>query len=249
MMAVNALHKGIKKRRRSLSKATARSTPLLLDGNIRRKKMLSFPTEPTNIGSNDAEAGSSQNDTDLKPSESGEGAYDAHAVTSNSALMNNALVYSCADRLGIADLKDLAIAKSSLRISEDYHKSDFCDAVRTVFESTPCSDNGLRDIVIGFCADRLEDALSNRDLVTVMSEISPLSWGILVDFKGKSDARLAKEKSLNKQIIEDASRVSADLVQSKMVEAQLERDVERAKNTLDSVVDLIDETDECRHCD
>ena len=62
-------------------------------------------------------------------------------------LMNNVIVYAVAEKYTILKLKQLAEEKFSVRLEEDSMDCGFHKVVSAVFDSTPDSDNGLRNKV------------------------------------------------------------------------------------------------------
>lgn len=98
--------------------------------------------------------------------------------------MNNVLVYANADKYDLFGLKSIAkervgvLAKRSSAYTEI---ADFPEVVKTVFESTPAMDYGLREIIIDLCSRNIDKIMSdgNTAMTDTIQEIGSLSFGIL----------------------------------------------------------------------
>ena len=87
-------------------------------------------------------------------------------------LMASTLVYSIADKYDIKGLKMLAKAKFESRASLAWGCEDYPAVVAKVFDTTPDTDVGLRDIVGLACADHIDEILVSE------------TWGELLSNKG-----------------------------------------------------------------
>ncbi len=108
----------------------------------------------------------------------------AQSISSPSQMMNNVLVYANADKYDLFGLKSIAkervgvLAKRSSAYTEI---ADFPEVVKTVFESTPAMDYGLREIIIDLCSRNIDKIMSdgNTAMTDTIQEIGSLSFGIL----------------------------------------------------------------------
>ncbi len=76
--------------------------------------------------------------------------------------MANTLVYSIADKYDIENLKVLAKVKFEDLASAAWDCEEFPAIVATVFDSTPDTDLGLRDVVSNICAARIDELLASE---------------------------------------------------------------------------------------
>lgn len=109
--------------------------------------------------------------------------------------MDNVRVYAVAAKYHLPGLKDLAKARvlALTKPKSTYTgTSDFGDVVRFAFESTPDTDNGLRDIFIQLCADFFPDVLVHEGLDAVIKDIASLSFGILQKYSERKGQLLER---------------------------------------------------------
>lgn len=100
-------------------------------------------------------------------------------ATVQCKLMNNARVYALADKYAIPALMKLARDKFetwSHSVLEGLYNPDVIDLV---FESTPDTDTGLRNIVIEICAGKVDSVLLDRDVCNEIEKHGDLGLGML----------------------------------------------------------------------
>ena len=74
-----------------------------------------------------------------------------------TSLLNNAFVYAMADKYQVKWLKDRAISKTWYILTEAFNPRDYCQAIETVWSTTPSSDTGLRTVYLeAFLVKRTE---------------------------------------------------------------------------------------------
>lgn len=111
----------------------------------------------------------------------------------DTILMLNVLVYSLADKYDIQTLKLLAEVKFE-EIADGRTGEDFPAVVTAVFEATPSSDQGLRGLVCGICANHLDGILASEAWNEVLARNGAVSLAILKLVYQRSVARVDKQK-------------------------------------------------------
>ncbi|KAI9753456.1 MAG: hypothetical protein M4579_005140 [Chaenotheca gracillima] len=80
---------------------------------------------------------------------------EAWGIRTGNKCMNNALVYAFADKYDIIGLKELAKTKFLRSLETNFSKLRHLEVVQAVFETTPDSDDGLRDMMAIHCSELL----------------------------------------------------------------------------------------------
>lgn len=93
-------------------------------------------------------------------------------------LITNARMYALADKFGIEDLKELAREKFARVATRDWNKGEFVHAVQIVYESTPKSDSGLRDVVVK-TINQHRDLMKDSEMENMLEELNGLAVGLL----------------------------------------------------------------------
>lgn len=97
-----------------------------------------------------------------------------------STMVFNAQVYSLADRYMIPTLKHLAKDKFETAIKTGWAMDDFLLAVDVVYSSSPESDRGLRDLVVGISGGNLKELLKNAGFQNLLSEKPKFAADIII---------------------------------------------------------------------
>lgn len=90
------------------------------------------------------------------------------------APLNSVRVYAIADKYDILSLKELARQWFCDWAATNWLHEDFCDIVQEIFNSTPDSDRGLRDVVIQIVAMHAEDLIQKGEFRRLIVEIATL---------------------------------------------------------------------------
>lgn len=115
------------------------------------------------------------------------------ATTSHCKRMNNVRVYALADKYNIPALKELAKTKfQKSKISCNY--SLYREIINAIFESTPDTDTGLRNIVILKCAKDVEMSLKEEGVASMIRDHGSLGLGMLREVVKKHNSQLEKQK-------------------------------------------------------
>ncbi|KAI9862326.1 MAG: hypothetical protein M1813_004802 [Trichoglossum hirsutum] len=96
------------------------------------------------------------------------------------ALFSSIRVYAVAEKYDIKDLKELARSRFSTWASENWNHSEFSMMIQEVYDSTPDSDRGLRDIVEAIVKKNVNCALhSDEFMKLLMSQMRELGVAVL----------------------------------------------------------------------
>jgi len=112
-------------------------------------------------------------------SEDSESKLNINADTHEYMLMSNVQVYALAEKYDVPALKQLAMAKFGALTDFDQSVSKIPDVIEAVFTSTPETDMGLRDIVIGICHVQITSVLQDNCMVDMIKKHGDLGLGML----------------------------------------------------------------------
>lgn len=117
------------------------------------------------------------------------------ASASHCQRMNNVRVYALAEKYNIPALKDLA--KTKFRNSQGTHRCvHYREVINAIFESTPDTDSGLRNIAIRNCskAMNVEKCLEEEVLAPVIRHHGSFGLGVLREVVMRHKSELEKQK-------------------------------------------------------
>ena len=125
------------------------------------------------------------------------------ATASDCKRMNNVRVYALAEKYNIPALKDLA--KTKFIKGQGTHKCvHYREVITAIFESTPDTDSGLRNIAIRKCSNAMnvEKCLEEEVLAPVIRDHGSLGLGMLreVVMRHKSELETQKRGSKSRMI-------------------------------------------------
>jgi hypothetical protein len=95
------------------------------------------------------------------------------------ALLSSVLVYAIADKYDIQPLKELAKNRFETSAEKNWAHKDFSDTVKEIFESTPKSDRGLRDIAIRIIASHADMLIQKDEFRQLIEEVGDLGLNTL----------------------------------------------------------------------
>ena len=104
----------------------------------------------------------------------------------------NALVYSIADKYEIEDLKALAKVKFETFAFAAWDCKDFPAIVAQVFDTTPESDLGLRDVVSLICAKHVDEVLTSEVWSDLLTDNGAIGLSILKSARQRSVEEVQK---------------------------------------------------------
>jgi len=119
----------------------------------------------------------------------------------NPALFSSIRVYAVAEKYDIKDLKQLAQSRFSIWASNNWNHSEFPMMVQEVYDSTPSSDRGLRDIVETIVKKNAYCVLHNDEfkkfLINQMGELGVVVFiGALEEVRKLTEEKQLVEKEL-----------------------------------------------------
>jgi len=157
-----------------------------------------------------------------------------------SAQLNNVLTYAIAEKYNVAGLKDISRSKFVSRKWSNW-SHELPTVVKTVYESTPSSDRGLRDAVIEVCVEQGRLLLDNEEFGDVVGEIGAIGLDFCRQFVADHERHLQR---IQIEVQEHKTRVSELDEQN----SELKRAAEKQKEGLEKTVKLIKAYESCRHC-
>ncbi|KAI9799977.1 MAG: hypothetical protein M1826_005426 [Phylliscum demangeonii] len=128
----------------------------------------------------------------------------AARIVDDLTLKNNALVYAIADKYNIPLLKGMARAKFTARARKFWQGASHRSIVRTVYQTTPDNDRGLRMVVTDRCTHFLPSLIATEFFRASVLELS--SFGLdmlqacLTKFKADKAELQAKLDETNKRL-------------------------------------------------
>lgn len=158
--------------------------------------------------------------------------------------MANTLAYSIADKYEVEGLKSLAKAKFENLACAAWHCEDFPTIVAKVFDTTPDSDLGLRDVVSRICARHIDKVLASDTWTDLLSNNGAIGLAVLKFTRQRSieEVRAAEKKALS---------FEGDLHVSKVYNDRLRKRFDYVREDLDSIVEKwgVNRGDEvCKEC-
>jgi hypothetical protein len=122
------------------------------------------------------------------------------------ALLSSVRVYAIADKYDIPPLKEMAKKRFETSAEKNWTHRDFSGIVKEIFESTPTSDRGLRDIATRIVASHADVLVQRDEFRWLIGEVGDLGLNILcllleTHSKEKADLRdrlLQHESNLNR---------------------------------------------------
>jgi hypothetical protein len=158
-----------------------------------------------------------------------------------STLFSSVRVYAIADKYDIPGLKELAKQRFCEWAAMNWACEDFPAIAREVFESTPSSDRGLRDFVLGIVTDHADVFIKNDDFLSLVECIGELGLGLFHQLlKAHSDEKVALQSVI------DGLESEAAILKQQLLDCQ--QNLLDKSHELDSTTSKINELDDCRHC-
>ena len=106
--------------------------------------------------------------------------------------MNNVAVYAIADKYGIPELKELAKTKFKPLLLCAHLTSKTPIFVNAIFETTPSTDPGLREVAIEFCQSHVRTILDDSHSSYMLKDHAELSLGVMRKTAHEHDAVAAR---------------------------------------------------------
>jgi hypothetical protein len=150
-------------------------------------------------------------------------------------------VYAIADKYDIQGLKRLAKQRFCEWAATNWACEDFPAIAREVFESTPSSDRGLRDFILGIVTDHADVFIKNDDFLSLVEDVGELRLGIFRQLlKARSEEKVALQSVI------DGLENEGSILKQQLLDCQ--QNLLDKSHELDSTTSKINELDDCRHC-
>ena len=142
--------------------------------------------------------------------------------SSSLQLLANVHMYSMGDKYGIDGLKGIAAENFALTLKRsEWHVGldspnisigALGTALECIYDSTPESDKGLRDQVLGYCQLHLQYLLTLKDFKAVLLAVPEFAFELLVqEAKSRCPEDLAMEGLTSKVLLAKKRRLSRRL--------------------------------------
>jgi len=123
------------------------------------------------------------------------------------ALFSSIRVYAVAEKYDIKDLKELARSRFSTWASKNWNHSEFPMMVQEVYDSTPSSDRGLREIVETIVRKNANCLLHNvkfkKFLISQMGELGVLVFtGVVEEVRKLTEEKQLVEEKWRREVEE-----------------------------------------------
>ncbi|KAN0072921.1 hypothetical protein V8E54_009035 [Elaphomyces granulatus] len=140
-------------------------------------------------------------------------------------------VYTIADKYDIPPLKELAKTKFQTWGEKNWARKEFSDIVKEIFESTPKSDRGLRDIATRIVALHANFLIQKDEFRQLIGDLELGTVSLLLEEKADLEASMKAEcAELQKEL------------------RQYQRNLNRKIKALDSTLKVFNEH-RCNHCE
>lgn len=155
-----------------------------------------------------------------------------------SAPLNNVLVYALAEKYDIETLKTMSRQKFA-RCSQYYWANDdVLTLLQLVYETTPSTDRGLRDIMLDIYSEHRDDLMRNPRLPGVLEKDAAMAFDIFKRVKEDLDNRISA--------LDEYSKDLKTILQGAETELEVEKAWAETKEK--RLTDLIALYSTCRHC-
>ena len=117
----------------------------------------------------------------------------------HTRLLNNVAVYAIAEKYDIPELKELAQVKFESSLGDQEPHSNLPIIVNAVWETTPSSDRGMRDVVFEYCKCFDQEIISNEHLSGMLQDHGDLAVAVMREMLEER----AQNESSSKATIKD----------------------------------------------
>jgi len=95
----------------------------------------------------------------------------------HASLMDHAKVYAIAEQYGILGLKGLAKKKFAAQVEHHHGSSEFAECLQEIYQTTPHTDRGLRDIILSAFRKHPE-LIRRQDIENSVRLTADLAWDL-----------------------------------------------------------------------
>jgi hypothetical protein len=164
-----------------------------------------------------------------------------HQEKDQPALLSSVRVYAIADKYDIPSLKRLAKERFESWAKKNWAREDFSDIVREIFESTPTSDRGLRDIVIRIVALHADVLTKKDEFRRLIEEDGDLGLSTLCQLLETHSEEKAGLRSRIGQLETNTATLEQQLQQCR-------RNLNHRVEEIDATIKKLNRLGECRQC-
>ena len=101
--------------------------------------------------------------------------------SSRSVFRTHAEVYAIADKYDLPELSELAMSKFSKELMWDHDRTEFLRSVPKVYDLTPDSNRGLRDVVVAYVRQHAEELREGKELASLFDSVAHSVPGFAAD--------------------------------------------------------------------
>lgn len=156
-------------------------------------------------------------------------------------LFSSIRVYAIADKYNVPCLKDLAKQRFDSWARCNWACADFTAIIREVFNSTPSSDPGLRDIVYGIVVIHSDFFTQNVGFREMVEDIGEFGLGML-------DKLVARHTEENSALLSQIQGLEAEIGVSKTLLEDSQQALARKSSELDAMMSRLYDLRSCWHC-
>ncbi|ERF75490.1 hypothetical protein EPUS_08304 [Endocarpon pusillum Z07020] len=160
---------------------------------------------------------------------------------SQPTLFSSVRVYAIADKYNVQSLKDLAKQRFGRWARRNWACADFTAIIREVFNSTPSSDRGLRDIVSGIVANHSDFFIQKDGFRELVEDVGELGLGML-------DKLMIRHMEENSALLLQIQSLEAEIGVSKLLQGKSKQALARKSSELDAMMSRVNDLSVCRHC-
>ncbi|KAL8677424.1 MAG: hypothetical protein Q9224_007195, partial [Gallowayella concinna] len=135
-----------------------------------------------------------------------------HTLSKNTriACLNNTRVYALAEKYDIQGLKALAVSKFRLHSTAIWTVEDTVSLLEEVYNSTPETDRGLRDIMVIVCsAELMPDLIADAGFCDIMQKDGSMALELLTGLQ-RQYAEVCQRHALNILDFEEGRALKAE---------------------------------------
>lgn len=172
------------------------------------------------------------------------GDYDDNTTDVNSSLMFHVRVYALAEKYDIEGLKRLTEFGVE-EIADGQMCQNFPAIVAAVFESTPSSDRGLRDVVSRICANHIDAILIDKTWKETLASNGEIGLAIFTLARQNSVVEVAKATKQAENQQQDLDRA---MYLNRFMREGFDQAHEDLERILGDVNDIRERNHECKCC-
>lgn len=130
-------------------------------------------------------------------------------------------MYASGDKFDIRDLKEVASKMFRNQLTRTpVDTLDIPEIIRTVYQSTPSKDAGLRPILIDYCVQNLDHLLGQEGMASVLCEFGECAWDLLRAYKDEADLRSRKAVEDQRTAVMEIKRAESQQLKESLAKLQ-----------------------------